>query len=81
VAENVAGGANKRIINVDGNTYDSSTYNTPIAAGGNTVLFTNTKDATADTGINLDITPYLAVFILAAAGVIFLCTRKRENRF
>ena len=42
------------------------------------VIFTNNKDATIDTGINLDFLPYLLLIGAVAAGVVLTFRRRRE---
>jgi hypothetical protein len=82
-----SGEYDKNVVTVNGQKiYDASNGNghgTPIVVGENVIVFENIKDYNADTGVRLDVIPYIVVFIIAIAGVVvFLATRKkRENRF
>jgi hypothetical protein len=79
--ENATGEAASKTVK--GNTYNAKSdgQNTPIIDGGNTVEFINNKDAKAGMGVNIDITPFIIVFAIAALGVVFFVTRKKESRF
>lgn len=46
---------------------------------GNTEAFTNTADKTVDTGIILDIAPYIIIFVIAIVGAILFFGRKRKK--
>jgi hypothetical protein len=84
IKDNANNAESNIIRTVKGNVYNAAKkgQDTPIVDGGNTVLFTNNKGAKANTGIKMDVTPYIVVFVIAAVGIIFLATRKkRENRF
>lgn len=84
IKDNANNAESNIIRTVKGNVYNAAKkgQDTPIVEGGNTVLFTNNKGAKANTGIKMDVTPYIVVFVIAAVGIIFLATRKkRENRF
>jgi hypothetical protein len=50
-----------------------------IASGTNTMTFTNTKELTPDTGVNVDVLPYVLAMLLTAAGVILFVFKKRRN--
>jgi hypothetical protein len=50
-----------------------------IAAGTNTMTFTNTKELTVDTGVNVDVLPYVLAMLLTVAGVILFVFKKRRN--
>jgi hypothetical protein len=50
-----------------------------IASGTNTMTFTNKKELTPDTGINLDFIPYVLVMVLAVAGCVLFVCKKRSN--
>jgi hypothetical protein len=67
----------------DGREYNAASdgLNTPIVEGGNTLIFTNNKESTANTGVKIDVIPYIVIFVIAVAGIIYLVTRKKENRF
>jgi hypothetical protein len=68
---------------VTGREYNAASdgLNTPIVEGGNTLIFTNNKESTANTGVKIDVIPYIVIFVIAVAGIIYLVTRKKENRF
>jgi pilin isopeptide linkage protein len=59
--------------------YDAQYYNTPIVNGDNLVVFENIKEYNADTGVRIDVIPYIVIFIIAAAGVSVLIFRKRRK--
>ena len=46
---------------------------------GNTEAFTNTASKTVDTGIILDIAPYIIIFVIAIVGAILFFGRKRKK--
>lgn len=80
----------KNVVTVKGQKiYDASSgtgYDTPIVKGGNLIVFENVRDYKADTGVRLDIAPYIIVFVIAIAGIagvviLFATRKKRENRF
>jgi hypothetical protein len=52
--------------------------NTPIVNGGNTIAFTNHKDIT-NTGVAMNVAPYIAVLLVAIAGAIVLFVSKKRN--
>jgi hypothetical protein len=53
--------------------------NTPIIHGENLIVFENIKDYKADTGIRIDVVPYIVVFAIAIAGVSVLIIRRRRK--
>jgi pilin isopeptide linkage protein len=63
-----------------GNVYDASAtgQNTPIVDGGNIIAFTNHKDIT-NTGVAMNVAPYIAVLLVAIAGAIVLFVSKKRN--
>jgi pilin isopeptide linkage protein len=84
IKDNAGDVENENTKTVRGNVYNATKkgQNTPIVEGGNTVVFTNNKEAFIDSGINLDVIPYVVVFVIAAVGVALFATRKkRVNRF
>lgn len=50
-----------------------------MSENGNTEAFTNTASKTVDTGIILDIAPYIIIFIIAIVGAILFFGRKRKK--
>jgi hypothetical protein len=50
-----------------------------IASGDNTMTFTNTKNLTPDTGINVDVLPYVLAMLLTVAGIVWFVFKKRRN--
>ena len=50
-----------------------------MSENGNTEAFTNTADKTVDTGIILDIAPYIIIFVIAIVGAILFFGRKRKK--
>jgi hypothetical protein len=61
-------------------TYDASANDTPIVDGGeNLVIFENIKDYKTDTGVRIDVVPYIVVFIIAIAGVSVLIFHRRRK--
>lgn len=47
---------------------------------GDTITFTNHKEASPDTGVLLDSLPYVLILAAVAAGVVLMLFRKRRNR-
>jgi hypothetical protein len=52
---------------------------TPIIDGENLIVFENIKDYKTDTGIRIDVVPYIVVFAIAIAGVSVLIIRRRRK--
>lgn len=50
-----------------------------MSENGNTEAFTNTASKTVDTGIILDIAPYIIIFVIAIVGAILFFGRKRKK--
>lgn len=50
-----------------------------VGSTGNTEAFTNTADKAVDTGIILDIAPYIIIFVIAIVGAILFFGRKRKK--
>lgn len=50
-----------------------------MSENGNTEAFTNTANKTVDTGIILDIAPYIIIFVIAIVGAILFFGRKRKK--
>ncbi len=50
-----------------------------VGSTGNTEAFTNTASKTVDTGIILDIAPYIIIFVIAIVGAILFFGRKRKK--
>jgi pilin isopeptide linkage protein len=65
-------GKDKKVDVDNSKNYSASSNQTPIVAGGTTIVYTNTKDYVAPTGVRLDIMPYLAMFAIASVGAILL---------
>lgn len=51
-----------------------------VSGNGTTIVFTNHKDTTVDTGISLDDLPYVIMLILAGFGALGIFIRKRKYR-
>jgi hypothetical protein len=60
-------------------TYNASANKTPIIEGENLVIFENIKDYKTDTGVRIDVVPYIVVFIIAIAGVSVLIFHRRRK--
>lgn len=58
---------------------DNNKVSNTMSSTGNTEAFTNTASKTVDTGIILDIAPYLIIFIIAIVGAILFFGRKRKK--
>ena len=50
-----------------------------MSENGNTEAFTNTASKTVDTGIILDIAPYIIIFVIAIVGAILFFGRKKKK--
>jgi hypothetical protein len=70
-------GANSATFEQGGN--EGTQTKGTIAAGTNTMTFTNTKELTVDTGVNVDVLPYVLAMLLTVAGVILFVFKKRRN--
>jgi hypothetical protein len=65
----------KEVTNQDGNVISKGTINTQ----SNEIVFRNTRDMdTADTGINMDVAPYLIIVLAVVCGGILLILKKRK---
>jgi pilin isopeptide linkage protein len=62
-----------------GDPKTDGTIENSIVAGGNKELFVNNKDYKANTGITLDVVPYVLVLLAAAAGAVLFFARKRRT--
>ena len=62
-----------------GDATATNTVTNTMTANGNTEAFTNTAEKTVDTGIVLDIVPYIIIFAIAAIGAILFFGRKRKK--
>lgn len=58
---------------------DNNKVSNTMGSTGNTEAFTNTASKTVDTGIILDIAPYIIIFIIAIVGAILFFGRKRKK--
>jgi hypothetical protein len=73
---------NKHIVTInDSKYYDARANgsNTPIVEGENLIVFENIKEYNADTGVKIDIIPYIVLFIIAIAGVSVLIFRRKRK--
>lgn len=58
---------------------DNNKVTNTVGSTGNTEAFTNTAIKTVDTGIILDIAPYIIIFVIAIVGAILFFGRKRKK--
>ena len=71
--------ADRKVSGVDDAEATEASVENMMTAGGNTEAFTNTLDKKVDTGITLDILPYILIFVLAIGGAALLLAKKRKN--
>lgn len=58
---------------------DNNKVTNTVGSTGNTEAFTNTASKTVDTGIILDIAPYIIIFVIAIVGAILFFGRKKKK--
>lgn len=58
---------------------DNNKVTNTVGSTGNTEAFTNTASKIVDTGIILDIAPYIIIFVIAIVGAILFFGRKRKK--
>lgn len=61
-----------------GYTYSDDANKLIDTADADTVVITNNKGTTVDTGITLDSAPYMLMLVIAAAGIMFFMAKKRR---
>lgn len=68
-------------VDSTGGEFDTSNnkVSNTMSENGNTEAFTNTASKTVDTGIILDIAPYIIIFVIAIVGAILFFGRKRKK--
>ena len=71
-------------VTVDSQALESNSdgsYTVPVdTVDGISIVVTNTKEGTPDTGVILDSLPYILILVIVAIGGVFIILKKRKIR-